>query len=199
MTSQWSWPFFICIYASTTAPVTALKALGLIVSRWWKQQARAVQKHERPSGLTPAEWSQSSVLEQDRHPYMVLLLAPLKITASPGRQHRQHTSPSTSQPHLHLNCHWFIDFLLRGWWGAPFIWNGFHFIAMMALSHQSEKPKPFRQAYYLPTPCASSNKSVTGNSSRRTFFFSLQNVSFWIPVSIHQSSALYIKKGLMFF
>lgn len=84
----------------------------------------------------PAEWSQSSVLEQERHPYLALLAASLKITASPGRQRGQHTSPSASSS-LKLSLLYRFVFL-RGGWGAPFIWNGFYFIAMMTPSSSSK-------------------------------------------------------------
>lgn len=84
----------------------------------------------------PAEWSQSSVLEQERHPYLALLPASLKITASPGRQRGQHTSQSASSS-LKLSLLYRFVFL-RGGWGAPFIWNGFYFIAMMTPSPSSK-------------------------------------------------------------
>lgn len=84
----------------------------------------------------PAEWSQSSVLEQERHPYLALLPASLKITASPGRQRGQHTSQSASSS-LKLSLLYRFAFL-RGGWGAPFIWNGFYFIAMMTPSPSSK-------------------------------------------------------------
>lgn len=51
--------------------------------------------------------------------------------------------------------------------------DGFHFITVMTLPHQSEKSKPFGQAYYLPPSpplChnhGSSNKTVTGSSAGR--------------------------------
>lgn len=77
----------------------------------------------------PAEWSQSSVLEQERHPYLALLPASLKITTSPGSQ-----SASSS---LKLSLLYRFVFLRRGW-GAPFIWNGFYFIAMMTPSPSSK-------------------------------------------------------------
>lgn len=129
---------FIRVCTSTTAPVTALKALRLTVSKKpkRKQQARAVQKHKCLSALMPAEWSQSSVLEQERHPYLALLPASLKITASPGRQRGQHTSQSASSS-LKLSLLYRFVFL-RGGWGAPFIWNGFYFIAMMTPSPSSK-------------------------------------------------------------
>lgn len=87
----------------------------------------------------PAEWSQSSVLEQERHPYLALLPASLKITASPGRQRGQHTSQSASSS-LKLSLLYRFVFL-RGGWGAPFIWNGFYFIAMMTPPSPSSKWK----------------------------------------------------------
>lgn len=84
----------------------------------------------------PAEWSQSSVLEQERHPYLALLPASLKITASPGRQRGQHMSQSASSS-LKLSLLYRFVFL-QGGWGAPFIWNGFYFIAMMTPSPSSK-------------------------------------------------------------
>lgn len=129
---------FIRVCTSTTAAVSALKALRLTVSKKTKrkQQARAVQKHKCLSALMPAEWSQSSVLEQERHPYLALLPASLKITATPGRQRGQHTSQSASSS-LKLSLLYRFVFL-RGGWGAPFIWNGFYFIAMMTPSPSSK-------------------------------------------------------------
>lgn len=104
-----------------------------------------------------------SVLQQD---YLDISL--FKSSASAARQHRRRSSLSTSQPHLHLNCHWFIDFLLRGWWAAPFIWTVFisspRWLSLIKVKNQSCSVKLITS---LLSPChnhASSNKTVTGSS-----------------------------------
>lgn len=96
---------------------------------------------------------------------------------SPARRHTHIHKPrsyrSPSQPHFHFNRHWFIDFCLRGWWAAPFIWTVFISSLWWLFRHQSEKSNPLGQAYYLPPlpyPCrnpASSNETVTGNAGGR--------------------------------
>lgn len=114
----------------------------------------------------PAEWSQSSVLEQERHPYLALLPASLKITASPGRQRGQHTSQSASSS-LKLSLLYRFVFLTgRMRRSVHLEWFLFHRHDDSLSLIKVEKPKPFRQAYYLPPP-HSSNESVTGNSSGR--------------------------------
>lgn len=136
----------------------------------------------------PAEWSQSSVLEQERHPYLALLPASLKITASPGRQRGQHTSQSASSS-LKLSLLYRFVFL-QGGWGAPFIWNGFYFIAMMTPSPSSKWKNRSRSVKRITSLLRT--HSIHWEQQRKDYF---QNVSFWIPVSIHQASTLYTGKN----
>lgn len=139
-----------------------------------------------------------SVLEQDTvPPFPLLFIKDFKSVMSPARLLR-----SLNITTAFWLCHRFIDFLLRGWWAAPFIRTVFissprRLSPLIKVKNQSRSVKLITSLLSARRNHASSDTTVAGSSGGRIipemspFFF------FCIRVSAHQAVALF-ETGLPF-